>query len=697
MTTAEEPVAVLVVDDDEQWADYLASELEDAAPEFSVTVALSVNEAVVALADGAFDCVVADFRMPEIDGIQLLERLQTSRPHLPFILVTGDGSEDVAARAINAGVTDYIRKDPRVDQAPVFVTRIRQAVEHARLRTAIRESEHRYRTVTEQARDAIVVLRDDDVVFSNDRFRELCGGADSPAALFAHVHRDDHDRVRDVVDETLTDGDPGLREVRLVRPTGEVRHCELLGGAITYENDAATLLSLRDVTRRRSRERTRKRVREFNQAVQQRLVGVQRRARLEVEIAALLGSHGYDLVWLGSVDDGGVRTRATAGNGEYVARLEADAPREDHGGDPILWSARTGVAQFVPDFEALMPTSRRNDALDSGLRTGYALPLRHEDVAYGHLAVYDSEPARLDDAERSLLTEAAATVSFALHHVETQQTLTSAGRAVVEVDIESDDYYLPAVLAERVHQPAPDVTVEGTHVAEETTDDGQHVAEETTDDGVHAAEETTDDGVHAAEETTDDGVHAADGTTHVQYLSCSTDDPDGLADALGAHPSVRAGQVVDRGDPVGYRVTVAGETPESHLGAVGALVRSTTVGPGRATVTFELSSRTALQPAIDRLNEQYGPVTVRSVVERPTNPTPERYVRVDLDSLTEKQSAALEAAYHQGYFDRPRRRSAVDVAETLGITHTTYLQHLRVAQEKLFGQLYGGPNEADGS
>jgi PAS domain S-box-containing protein len=650
----EASITVLLVDDDEQWTRFLASELEDADTAFSVVVALSVNEAVIALDDHAVDCVVTDFRMPEVDGIQLVEHVQETHPDLPLILVTGDGSEDVAARAISAGVTDYIRKDPRVDQTPLFVTRIRQAVERARLRAEIHESEHRYRTVTEQARDAIVVLQDESVVFSNDRFRELCGDPDGPAELFAHVYEADHRHVRDIVSATRAGDDPGLHEVRLVRPNGEKRHCELLGGSITYEGDDAALLSIRDVTRRRSRERTRERAREFDQAVHERLVGAQSRAQLEAELTSLLASEGYDLVWVGTVADGDVRTRATAGNDEYVARLEAEVPGDDHGGDPIRWCGRTGDAQFVPDVEALMPTTRRDDILESGLRTGYALPLSHEGVSYGILAVYHSEPARLDEGERALLTDTAETVSFAIHHVETRQTLTSAGRAVVEVAIESDDYYLPAALTELVDGPAPEVTVDGTH--------------------------------------------AGDGDTHVQYLSCSTDAPDALADALGGHPSVRGCHVVDRGDPTTYRVTVAGETPESHLGAVGALIRSTTAVPGRATVTFELASRTAMQPAIDRLSEQYGPVTVQSVVERPTAPTPDRYARVDLDSLTDKQLAALEAAYQQGYFDRPRRRSAVDIADSLGITHTTYLQHLRVAQRKLFEQLFGGPDgPMDGS
>lgn len=655
-TMADEPITVLFVDDDEEWARFIAGELEAEDPTFETRIALNANEAIVALAeDDSIDCVVTDFRMPEVDGVQLLERIRESHPDLPCILVTGTGSEDVATRAINAGVTDYVQKDPRVDQGPILANRVRQAVERTRLRANVRASEHRYRTVIEHTRDAIVILRDDAIVFANDRFDELCGASvdtDPPSAFFEHVHEDDHERVRELLRAIRSDRDPELREVRLRGPVGSIRNCELLGDAITYESEFAILLSIRDVTRRRERERTLKRERQFKQAVQKRLVGVRTREELETEVTALLSAYGYDLAWIGDVDEeGGVHTRAAAGDVAYVRGLEDGAldGDRDHGGDPIRWSAQTGAERLVSDFEALMPTARRNAALERGFRTGYATPLRHEDIAYGTLAVYHGDPDRIDDGEHSLLAELAETVSFAIHHVETQRGLTSSRRIVVEVDLESDAYYLSQLLSARVEQSNVDVTVTGTHVV--------------------------------------------DDDAHVQYLTCSTDDSESFADALGEQPSVRAVRVIDGGDAPTYHVTVDDSTPETHLGSLGALVRSTTVGPGRATITFELPDREQLQPAVDRLNDHYGPVTVRSVRDGTRGRTRDRSARVDIDALTDKQLGALEAAYRHGYFDRPRGHAAVEIAESLGITHTTYLQHLRVAQRKLFEQLFDGVDD----
>jgi len=56
------------------------------------------------------DVVVTDLQMPNMDGIQLCQEAKKTSPHVPIILMTGKGSEDLAADALNAGAASYVPK-----------------------------------------------------------------------------------------------------------------------------------------------------------------------------------------------------------------------------------------------------------------------------------------------------------------------------------------------------------------------------------------------------------------------------------------------------------------------------------------------------------------------------------------------------------------------------------------------------------
>lgn len=58
------------------------------------------------------------------------------------------------------------------------------------------------------------------------------------------------------------------------------------------------------------------------------------------------------------------------------------------------------------------------------------------------------------------------------------------------------------------------------------------------------------------------------------------------------------------------------------------------------------------------------------------------------EALTERKFAALQTAYHSGYFETPRRSSGDELAEQLGITRQTFNQHLRKAEQRVLEQLF---------
>jgi len=139
-------VRVLHVDDDPAFADMAATFLERADERFVVETATNASEALARL-DAGVDCVVSDYEMPGMDGIELLETVRERSLNLPFILFTGRGSEAVASDAISAGVTDYLQKGSSTDRYELLANRIENAVDSRRSRQMLNERTRRLETL----------------------------------------------------------------------------------------------------------------------------------------------------------------------------------------------------------------------------------------------------------------------------------------------------------------------------------------------------------------------------------------------------------------------------------------------------------------------------------------------------------------------------------------------------------------------
>ncbi|NHX35054.1 MULTISPECIES: PAS domain S-box protein [Halolamina] len=111
--TGDRRIDVLVVDDDEQFAAMTARFLDAELPDARTTTVTDPRTAVGTLRDGAFDCIVSDFEMPSLSGLELLERVRDAGMEIPFVLFTAAGSEEVASRAISRGVDEYVQKGGR--------------------------------------------------------------------------------------------------------------------------------------------------------------------------------------------------------------------------------------------------------------------------------------------------------------------------------------------------------------------------------------------------------------------------------------------------------------------------------------------------------------------------------------------------------------------------------------------------------
>lgn len=131
---------VLYVDDDPGMLNVTKAFLEREGNELTVETTTSPETVLERLSASSeqFDCIVSDYDMPELDGLELLATIREAYPAIPFILYTGKGSEEIASEAIRAGVTDYLQKGGG-EQLERLVNRIQHAIERWRARMSYRE------------------------------------------------------------------------------------------------------------------------------------------------------------------------------------------------------------------------------------------------------------------------------------------------------------------------------------------------------------------------------------------------------------------------------------------------------------------------------------------------------------------------------------------------------------------------------
>lgn len=163
---------ILIADDEETILFGLTELLKEEG--YQVSGANDGREALEKLRKNDFDLLLADLKMPKLDGLQILEAIKQEKILTEVIIITGKGSIDTAVEAMKAGAYDYLTKPVEPDRLRTIIPK---ALEHHRLLVSHKELEQQIKQLT----------RYEDLIGQSPQMQEIYRLIDAVADSTANV------------------------------------------------------------------------------------------------------------------------------------------------------------------------------------------------------------------------------------------------------------------------------------------------------------------------------------------------------------------------------------------------------------------------------------------------------------------------------------------------------------------------------
>lgn len=455
--------------------------------------------------------------------------------------------------------------------------------------------------------------------------------------------------------ETVRNGDVWEGEIVNERKNGEQCWVDMTIAPITDERgEIERYVAVdTDVTERKERERRIQRQNDQLQRlnttnrilrdVNQTLVQAESRGEIERAVCAeFAGTDPYSFAWIGTRNmvNESLRASTHAGIDDDAIEAVVDAHNDSDDEDVLQRAIRTESPQIVHDIDDDPEDAWQTALAERGYRSAAAIPLVYDGMVYGALEVVSTEPRAFAAIDDDVLVELGHTVAYAINATESKQALMAD--SVVELEFQLAGGCGVCALARELDA---DATLERLS----RSPDGRLVA----------------------------------------YATLTGCDRTAVESAVEDVPAVAdAAFVCDHDDGGLFRLDLADACIESTLVDHGGVVTGQTVEDGQGRLTVEFPQRTDVRSLVESVTADHEGIDLLARREHERPARTEQEVRSQLESeLTDRQLEALRTAYVGGFFEWPRENTGEEIAELMGVSQTTFLQHLRTAQRKTLSLL----------
>ncbi|WP_324760912.1 hybrid sensor histidine kinase/response regulator [Haloarcula sp. GH36] len=260
LTEMVEMIEVLHVDDEPDFAGLTATFLEREDDQFTVETVTTVDKALERIDDRRPDCIVSDYNVPGMNGLEFLQAVRERYPDLPFILFTSKGSEAIASDAISAGVTDYLQKGSSTERYELLANRIRNGV-RAQRETQRVDRQRKLARLTEFAgdTDGWELDRESGTVLLTAGSRRIIGRPDQAEITLeeaiALFHPEDREDIQQTLKRAFETGEELHNRWRLQPGDGDERLIDMTITPVVESGGKVTKLrgSGHDITDRKER------------------------------------------------------------------------------------------------------------------------------------------------------------------------------------------------------------------------------------------------------------------------------------------------------------------------------------------------------------------------------------------------------------------------------------------------------------